>query len=260
MNIESLYERSFGRFPLQNITISLLVGQVIVFIAAYASPGLIETLTLRGQSVLGGEVWRVATFLFLPVSMAPVWVVLSWYFLYIIGSGLEAVWGAFRYTAYIAVAWAATCIASLLFPAEPFGNGFIFGSVFLAFARLNPDFTLLLFFIIPVKIKWLAYLTWASFLLTLLTAGIGTKVQTLLAVSNYVLFFGEDMFHALSDGLRRSRRRIVGPRSGAAAYMRCTVCGKTEHDGKIFYWCHDCLPERCFCDDHFASHTHTVIH
>ena len=40
---------------------------------------------------------------------------------------------------------------------------FLAGSVFLAFAYLNPDFEIVLFFILPVKIQWLALFAWASY-------------------------------------------------------------------------------------------------
>ena len=48
-------------------------------------------------------------------------------------------------------------------PLQPTTNAFLAGSVFLSFAYLAPNFELALFFILPVKIKWLALLTWIGY-------------------------------------------------------------------------------------------------
>src|ERR1039458_1082074 len=75
----------------------------------------------------------------------------------------EDYWGVFRFNFFLFIGWALTVGAAFLTPAEPATNLFVAGSVFLAFAYLNPDFELVLFFILPVKVKWLALLTWVVY-------------------------------------------------------------------------------------------------
>src|ERR1043165_464844 len=86
----------------------------------------------------------------------------GWYLFYLMGSALEAYWGVFRYNVYLFVSYVLLVGLAFLTPAAPVTNMFILGSVFLAFAYLNPDFEMILFFILPVKIKWLAFISTAG--------------------------------------------------------------------------------------------------
>ena len=58
---------------------------------------------------------------------------------------------------------AASFVTLAVDPGYLASNQFLYGTVFLAFARLFPDFTINLFFILPIKIKWLALLAWFGY-------------------------------------------------------------------------------------------------
>ena len=101
-------ERRFGRYAPENVTVWLIAGQVMVFVASYLRPdgagGLFERLTLDPAAIYAGEVWRLVTFLFLaPLGAFPILVLFFWLIFYLMGSVLESTWGAFRYNAFLAL-------------------------------------------------------------------------------------------------------------------------------------------------------------
>ena len=114
-------------------------------------------IALVPTKVLHGEVWRLVTFLCEPPTNNLVFAFFFWYLFFLMGTALESTWGVFRYNVYLLVGWAATVAVSFIQPEAPASAGFLQGSVFLAFAYLYPNFQLLLFFILPVKVKWLAH-------------------------------------------------------------------------------------------------------
>lgn len=256
MSVEKMYEDRFGKFPLSNITSYLIGGNVIAYCLGMLYPQAAGSFGLSAHAVLSGEWWRLLTVLFVPFGASPIWVAFSWYLAYLFGTALEHVWGAFRYTLYVTIAYMATVILVFLYPNEVFSNGYIYASTFLAFAYLVPDFTLNIFFIIPVKIKWFAWLAWVGMIGALWSGDWPSRVQTILAVSNFCIFFGSDIYLRLSDSLRHGSGKIGTAMKPQQSYMRCVVCKKTEHDRKIFYYCHDCIPERCYCEDHIKGHAH----
>ena len=54
-------------------------------------------LSLDRSFLLRGQVWRLVTFLFLPPSSSPLWILFNLYFYCLLGRGLEQQWGVFRF-------------------------------------------------------------------------------------------------------------------------------------------------------------------
>ena len=89
-------------------------------------------------------------------------------------------------------------------------NTYFLGSVFLAFATLFPDVTFRLFLILPVKVKWLGWLTVTGYLFTLLNPlenpiAEGRKWGVYSAFVTYLLFFGEELWIQFK---RKQRARL----------------------------------------------------
>jgi len=256
-------ERIFGRFAVPNLSLYLVAGQVAVFTFVWFDKIAIEPFLLIPAYVLHGQMWRVLTFLLVPPPVSWVFIAFSWWIFYLMGSALEDYWGVFRYNLFLFIGWALTVGAAFLTPAEPATNLFVAGSVFLAFAYLNPDFELVLFFILPVKVKWLALLTWAGYAVMFFRGEWGTRCQVLATVGNFLLFFGRDIFLSA----RLHRRRMTGAaqsfgRSSAEpeARHRCRICGKTEltHPQLDFRYCSKCVGEHCYCSEHIFNHEHVL--
>jgi hypothetical protein len=227
------------------------------------------------DKVMQGEWWRLITFVFDPPITNPLFAFFAWYLFYLMGTTLESTWGAFRYNVYLAIGYFASIASAFLFwfatgmPGQSATNAFLYGSVFLAFARLYPDFELQLFFIFPVKIKWLALITWIGYLWTLLAADSWlTRAMVLAAVLNYLLFFGRDIARGMKQGHRGMQFRAKALRSPATSVAHggprmihtCRVCGITsETSAKTqFRYCSQCNGDYCYCPEHLHNHEHST--
>src|SRR2546428_6622289 len=93
-----------------------------------------------------GEWWRVITFMLVVPVPSPeslfgfVFLAFGWYLFYLMGNALEGYWGSFRFNVFLFVSYALTVAFSFITPRYVVSNAFILGSVFIAFAYLNPDF------------------------------------------------------------------------------------------------------------------------
>ena len=144
----------------------LVVGTALVYLMDLFSGGMFSAmLDFYPAAILRGQVWRLVTFLFIPLSYRPITLLLSLYFYWWIGKSLEREWGTTKFTVF----YACGVLFNIIF-------GFLAGStsvtylnlsLFFAFASLYPDLQVLLIFI-PVKVKWLAWIDAAFFALTIL--------------------------------------------------------------------------------------------
>jgi len=267
MSLLNRLERSLGRFALPNLSLWLVAGQFLFWGLTLLANFDVTRIALVPALVLEGEVWRTVTFLFYPPTLSRdvlsmVFLAFGWYMFHLMGSALEAYWGVFRYNLFILCGWALTVAASFLTPLYPAGNGFLAGTVFLAFAFLNPDFVIYVFFILPVKIKWLALLTWVLYGFSFVTGGWPTRLMVLAATGNFLLFFGRDLVQLARGGRRRmvQQGRAIAARNAAPEPRHtCHVCGKTDltHPRLDFRYCSKCAGEECYCAEHIFNHVHT---
>jgi len=261
-------ERALGRFAIENLTLYLVIGQVFVFLMALLGRDLTGLIALQAGLVLKGQVWRLFSFVFEPQSLTNVafgvtLTVFGWYLFYLMGSALEQFWGAFRYNLFLGLGWLLTVAVCFLFPDAYATAIFIGGGVFLAFAYLNPDFELLLFFILPVKIKWLALLLWLRFSYYFIVGGWSLRLMLLAALANFLLFFGRDIVHGVRAGRRRMEqkaRQFAASNDKPEPRHRCHICGKTDlsHPQMDFRYCSKCAGDQCYCSEHLFTHLHVV--
>jgi hypothetical protein len=133
-------------------------------------------------------------------------------------------------------------------------------SLFLAFARLYPDYELLLFFVIPVKMKYLAVVDWAFIAFSVLAGDIPTKIIAVVSLLNYFLFFWRDIVTRSRNSRQtynnRKRFRTELPRN--FTIHRCTICGKTEKSdpNMDFRYCPECEGDYEYCMEHVRNHEH----
>ncbi|MGH7830347.1 MAG: rhomboid family intramembrane serine protease [Candidatus Binatia bacterium] len=182
----------------------LLVGlQLVGFALVYSDPEWLWRLALVPDLVLQGEWWRLVSFLALPISLSPFWVLFVLWFLYFIVEGIENLWGSFRTTFYVLISVILTICFSLLFGVTITSVGDLESTLFLAAAALSPDTEILLFFVLPVKLLWLAWLTGAFILWRLVTGSWLERLYILLIYLNYLLFFGPYHYGQLKQRYRR---------------------------------------------------------
>lgn len=269
MSLLDRLDRRLGRFAIPNLSLWLVLGQVMFLGFVLLGNFDLRHILLLPSAVLSGEVWRVVTFLMAPstsiLSMTDaLFLAFGLYMFYLMGSALEQFWGDFRFNAYMAIGTVLTVAVSFAFPDAFSTNLFVLLSVFLAFAYLNPEFEILIFFILPVKIKWLAAIQWVFYGYLLVTQSWFTRLLVLASISNFLLFFSRDIVRGMRSGRRRMayRAQQFGASSGAdEPRHRCHVCGRTDVSNPEleFRYCSKCAGEECYCSEHIGKHEHTTV-
>ncbi|MGE5527552.1 MAG: hypothetical protein ACM3X6_00205 [Patescibacteria group bacterium] len=260
-NILDRLERRYGRYAVKGLARYLVGGNVLVLIFLVLEPTgrLLDALILRPGLVLGGEIWRLVTFLFIPPTTSLFWAVFALYFYYLVGTGLESAWGSFRLNLYY-ITGAAAAIAAAFLTGRGATAVYLNLSLFLAFAHIYPDFEVLIFFVLPVKVKYLAWLDWAFIAYTAAVAPVAEKVAALASIVNFLLFFGGGILrHAgLWQKVRANRRRFLADLRDAPPRHECAVCHRTEktHPRLVFRTCRRCAGWREYCEDHLLAHEH----
>jgi len=270
-------ERQLQPLAIPNLTIILIVGMVAAYLVSVFNPEIGAQMEFRPKAVLfKGEVWRLITFLFIPGvggDINPISLLLFVFylmFLHLMGSALEASWGTLRYNVFVLISYLSSIFAGVLggaiFGDDAAGtNLFLYESIFLAFAWLFPDFEILLFFILPVKVKWLALLAVVQLTIQFL-AGLATFTSTgwldcvliLASTVNISVFLGRDIANHLRYRNKRMLRRFENMHAKPTARHACIVCGATDltHPDREFRYCTQCKGTPAYCDQHLAGHQH----
>jgi len=251
-------EKRFRRFAIPNVTIYLVVGQAFFFLVLMARHDLLEPMRFIPDRVLDGEVWRLITFLLVPPTKNVLFIFFELYLLWLFGTALENEWGAFRYNIYLLIACLGSMAVAFVNPSQEAINIYVYGSVFLAFAYLYPNFELLLFFVLPVKVKWLALITWVIYGLAFMGERWPVRLLILASIANFFLFFAGDMVRRVRGS---ARRRVAAAQHAVEAskpFHCCTKCGITDQsDPKMeFRYCPECEGTPCYCIDHIHDHEH----
>lgn len=192
-------ERRLRRYTISNLMKYIVIGQGIVYLLLYIWPSvgypLYSMITLNRAALLRGQIWRLVTFVFAPPSSSPLFIIFALYFYYMIGMGLEARWGKVKLNLYYLVGMLAAIVACLITGYA--GNTFLNLSLFFAYAALYPDEQVLLFMILPVKMKYLAVADAALYLYQFIVGGASTRLTIVLCLLNVILFLGGDLLQTL---------------------------------------------------------------
>lgn len=200
-------ERHLHWLAVPNIAVLFVTLQALGFLMVRYDPAWIYRLALVPDLVLAGEYWRLVTFLALPVSLSPIWVIFVLWFIYFILDAIEAVWGATKTTLYVLISVLLMIGASfaLDYPVTQVSD--FQSTLFLAAAALFPEMEVRLFLAIPVKMKWLGWLTLAFIVLRLFEAPWQGKLFLLAIYANYLIFFGPAAIDRVRQRIRRAKFR-----------------------------------------------------
>ncbi len=253
-------ERRWGRWALPQLTLALLCLQVPVYVISLFQPELLGLLQLVPQQVLRGQWWRLFSFVAVAPQIHPIFAFFYFYLFYLMGTALESHWGAFRYNLYLLLGYVATVAAAFATPTVPTPNAYLMASVFLAFAYLYPEFELYLFFVVPVQVRYLAWLTWAVYGYEVLFGTWAQRLAVAASVVNFFVFFGVSLLRRMRQGSRTRRwhRQVLSSSAPSAARHQCRICGRTEKtDPQLeFRYCTKCVGTPCYCEDHIFNHEH----
>ncbi len=256
MNWLDKLERRFSHIAVPGLMRIIVVLNAVAFVLLRVNPTWIGALVLDPNRVAHGEVWRLVSYLFIPPTMNTLFLLFALYFLWLMGDGLEQEWGAFRLTVFYLCGMFATTLVAFFIVRGSVINSYLNLSVFLAFATVLPDFEVLLFFILPVKVKWLGLLSAAFVGVQVLSSGYPENLVPIVSLGNYLLFFGPRFFQVAKTNRDVSHRRAkfeAASRDGAPdTRHRCVICGKTElNDPELEFRVAE--DDREYCVTHLAQ-------
>lgn len=270
-------ERLLRPFAVPNLTLVIVACQAASFLIWLVNRELALSMTLNPWAVLNGEVWRLFTFPLVNPGLNIIFAIFYFYLFYMFGTTLEQQWGVVRFNLYLLIGYLATVgvtmLAAVLSPegAEspiaaqilPMTSTFLYGSIFLAFAHLYPDFELRLMFILPVKVKWLALLQGFFYLVTFVQGlrnpgGWIVSLAVVASVLNYLLFFGGEAFRRIYYMQRRAQWQAKVARAPNEPRHQCTICGVTDvsNPEMDFRYCTKCVGTPAYCEEHLRNHEH----
>lgn len=253
-------ERKIGKYSIRNLMLYITTVTGAVFILSYLTPewNILYKMELVPSLVMQGEVWRLLTFLFMPMNSSPIWILFTLYFYYMIGSTLEREWGSFKFNVYYLIGVLGTIGAAFLGGAG--SAQYLNLSLIFAFAFLFPNFELMLFFFIPVKIKYLAIAYAVLLLLNFGFSPIYGVITILGSALNFILFFWREAYYKIKfrQKAQKNRQEFKAKIPKIHVMHRCSVCGKTDvEDRKMdFRYCVDCEGDYEYCMDHLYNHEH----
>lgn len=259
-------EKRFGRHSgIKNLMLYISLGSLVVYFFTILNPSFASMLSFSPAHVLRGQIWRIFTFMFIPPNSSMIFIAFALYLYYLIGSTLENVWGTFRFNLFYFTGAFGTALACLVIywatGISMLGQTYYINmSLFLAFAILFPDFELRLFFMLPVKIKWLALIYTAMLTFNFIMGNIVSRVLIVVSLANIILFFGNKLFKSAKNKRRkREYQKAFEPRViNDIAFHKCTICGVTEKDNPNmqFRYCSKCNGTYEYCMDHLDNHEH----
>ena len=277
-----------GRWGIPDLMLWIGIGNAILYVFGYFVPSMVlyNALCWDAGQIFHGQIWRLFSYVFIPSDSNLLFLVIGVVFYCYIGRTLENEWGTLRFTLYYLSGVILTDVAALL-TGVPADNYYLNLSLFLAFATLYPENYVLVFFVIPLKMKYLAWFDIAVSLLNIVRvfvalgvfSGLLYATVVLVPLLNYVLFFGRDIRNVLPmvhAGPRRSfnfgeafhRRKTSKPAGKVVDFHpeteqkpyhhKCTVCGRTDTDypDLEFRYCSRCNGYYCYCQDHINNHVH----
>ena len=304
----SKFEQKFGKYAIKNLTIFLIGGYVLGYLIYYINPNMYAMLTFDPYYIMHGQVWRIITWVISMPESLGIFTIIMLFLYYSLGRTLEKTWGTYRYNVYLFSGFFFTIVGAfilyfiLVYSGIPVVGSsgvaltgdartmmmgkaigaytttyYINTSIFLAFAATYPDQELLLYFIIPVKIKWLGlvYIVFMGIdvVRTFSTEGIvsGILVTSMIVFSlmNFLIyFFFTRKKLGVAATFKQKRRKVQYKQKVRQAQAhntyengarhKCAICGRTDLDNPnlSFRFCSKCSGNKEYCEDHLFTHEH----
>lgn len=285
MDFMTKLERKFGKFSIPNLTVILIAGFVVGYLIEILGTGALELIALNPAKVMSGQIYRLITWVVIPPSGSNLFfVVIMLFFYFSIGKTLENTLGDFRYTVYILSGIIFTDLGMMLtyIVMKAFGQAelldvyyelglygastyYLCMSMFLAYAFLFPDHQVLIYFIIPVRVKWMGYLDIVYLIVEILRYGLAHyytgMITVIMSVLNFIVFYlmlqsGKRMTHAQKRRKRRYHQEVR--QTQILTRHKCAICGQTEEDNPDleFRYCSRCKGNYEYCQNHLFTHQH----
>lgn len=270
------FERKYQKYAIPNLMYYIVIFYGIGLVLQLLQPYIYwQYLCLDARAIMRGQIWRIFTFLIYPPALGSTAVtdvffgVIALFLYYNLGQTLERIWGAFRFNVFFFMGVLGQVIASLvawLAFGQPLimTTGFLNFSIFLAFAIYFPDTQFLLFFVLPIKAKWLAVAECAVYLYSFIFGNLSTRLEIAISLANVIIFIlltrNYKKYAPKEIKRKQDFKREVKIMPQGKTRHRCAVCGRTELDGENleFRYCSKCEGNYEYCQDHLYTHQHVT--
>ena len=275
------YQNRYKGIP--NLMLYVTVANAIVYVLSMMDQNytLYSFLCFDRSAILRGQIWRLITYpLIYGAGSGLITMVISLVCYFSLGRAIENTWGTFRFNLFYFSGIILMDIFCLIFGGNATAHHLNL-TLLLAYATIYPDSQFLLMYIIPVKAWVLALVDLLLVLYDIFVFDFPLNLFPLVAICNYLLFFGKDIINIIpvswqanfSRLFRKKPKKaakgpILFPSAGSyeasvatvkAPYThRCTVCGRTDNSNPEleFRYCSRCNGYFCYCEDHINNHTH----
>ena len=304
----SKFEQKFGKYAIKNLTLYLILGYVLGYLIYYMNKDFYALLTFNPYQILHGQVWRLVTWVITMPESLGIFTIIMLFLYYSLGRTLDKTWGSYRYNVYLFSGFLFTIIGAFILYLILYFSGmpilvqgtalqgadraqalgqviamytttyYINTSIFLAFAATYPDQELLLYFIIPVKIKWLGlvYIVFMgidvvrTFSTQGIVSGILVLAMIIFSLMNFLIyfFFTRKKMGVSGVTFKQKKRKVQYKQKVRQAQAhntyengarhKCAICGRTDLDNPnlSFRFCSKCSGNKEYCEDHLFTHEH----
>lgn len=272
-------ERKFGKYAIQNLTFWLIGAWVLGFIIQITMPDVQILLMLEPRMILQGQVWRIVSWLLIPPPVNILFLIFFLSCYYFIGISIEQAIGTFRYNVYLIGGILCSILgAFLLYGFYYFGKGVSVGgigyyfstqyitmSLFMAFAVIFPNIEFRLYFLIPIKAKWMGIVDAVWMLFMFFASNAAGRVAILASLMNFLIFFFSTRNYHRVSPKEIHRKQVYRQQMRQAQNItrhKCAICGRTERDGADleFRFCSKCEGNYEYCQEHLFTHQHVKHH
>lgn len=229
MPLLNTLEKYLGRLAIPGLIRYVVALNALVFILGLANPGYLAMLSLDREAILSGQAWRLVSWIFIPTVSGILWVLFYLMFTWWMGDLIESTWGTFRLNAYYFTGYVGCTAAAMIFGAS-LGNVALNTSLLFAAGTIAPNLQIMLFGIIPLRLKWIALVSAVLLGMAFVSGDWGTRAAILVAYVNYLLFFGPAFIRQTADARKIAARRakFEVAKAGDDTLHRCHVCARTE--------------------------------
>ena len=280
MNLLAKWDRKYGKYAIKNIMLYLIIGYAIMWgITNFAPTIFYGFLNPDMELVFKGQIWRLITIVFLPPDYNNIVLfAINLYFLYFIGQLMENMWGTFALNLFffigIGLHIVGAVVLYLLVGINVGAMPYMYGSYYLTMALFvlvgmsAPDVRVLLMFIIPLKMKWLAAFTFGVlvgtvvFTIMLFTGNLDVLMMQGLANIGIIplpVYAASALFSIITFGImyvlmrgygsvskkQKNRKKDFENKTKASNVIKvhkCAICGRTDKDDASlqFRYCSKC--------------------
>lgn len=289
MNWMYKLEQKWGRYAIYDLHKYFVFIYFIGFALNFIGDGVVRNyLAFSVPAILSGQVWRLVTWIFCVYNGGGFLGILFMLCLIPMGKNLEYFLGTFRMNVYLfggiilnIIGGFVVYFGSWLILGEPLpvvlSMYYILLSTFMALAICIPEATVNLYFILPIKMKWMLVVYYLELLYELYqyySFGASYGVETGIAC---VLIYGSQIIFALLNlflffffakirlsGKQKKRQKEFRSQMREPKFAenmprhKCAICGRTEKDDPnlVFRYCSKCTGNKEYCQEHLFTHTH----